>query len=187
MKPVIIDFAGSRGAWRLDLRLPGVRLGLLMLALAILLGGAALHRALRLDAELATARQAQAALLANETKAADETRARLRLAAPDALLLHQSVLQRGLPWEAIFQAFEAAPQARLLAFEPDVASGVVKVQARIADIAALQGYLAELQASAVFVRVSLLRHEVAAQGGIDFQYEAVLAAPYRLPEPAVTP
>ena len=178
----MIDFAGSGGAWRWDLRLPGVRLGLLMLALAILLGGAAVYRVLRLDAELAVARAAGAALLATRDKAAGANRERLRLAGPDAQLLRQAALQRALPWEAIFDAFETVPDARLLAFEPDVAGGVVKVQARIADIAALQGYLTELQASPVFVRVNLLRHETAPEGGIDFQYEAVLAAPYRLPE-----
>ena len=189
MKPVMIDFASSGSVWRRDLRLPGMRLGLLMLALATMLGGAALQRVLRLDAELATARSAHAALIATNDRAAVANRARLQLAGPDALLLRQAALQRGVPWEAIFSAFEAVPEARLLAFEPDVANGVVKVQARIADLSALQGYLAGLQTSPVFVSVNLLRHETAADGGIDFQYEAVLAAPYRLPQagPAVTP
>lgn len=183
MKPVMIDFADRRSPWRWDWRLPAVRLGVLMLVLAAVLGAAAAQRSLRLGGELARARAGHAALLQQHERAASANRERMRLGAQDAQLLRQSELQRALPWEAIFRAFEQAPQARLVALEPDVARGVVKVQARIADIAALQGYLAALQESPVFVRVSLLHHEAAPEGGIGFNYEAVLASPYRLPEP----
>lgn len=185
MPAMIIDFAGAQSPWRRDWRMPGVRISLALVALALLAGGAALQRGLQVRQELAQLRQTLELRRADAARATAALRERDRLGSADEPMLRQAALQRAVPWEAIFRAFERAPAARLESFEPDVARGVVKVQANLGDVGAVQDYLAALQASPVFLRVNLLRHEALADGGgLNFQYEAVLAAPYRLPDPA---
>lgn len=184
MPAMIIDFAGAQSPWRRDRRMPGVRIALVLLALALLAGGAALQRGLQVRQELAQLHQTLELRRAETSRASAAQRDRDRLGSADEPMLRQAALQRAVPWEAIFRAFERAPAARLESFEPDVARGVVKVQANLADVGAMQDYLAALQANPVFLRVNLLRHEALADGGgLNFQYEAVLAGPYRLPEP----
>lgn len=183
MKPMLIDFSSPRSAWRWDLRMRGTQLFVLLLLASAILGALALERGAQLERQLIETRAASAQLQAKRERSAMAERDRVRLGAEDDTMLRQSALQRGLPWEAVFQAFERAPLARLQSFEPDLARGVVKVQAHMADVAALQDYLRTLQTSPVFMRVTLLRHEAPAEGGVNFHYEAVLAAPYRLPEP----
>lgn len=182
MKPMLIDFAGERGSWRWDWRMPGTRLFLVLLLLAAGLGALALQRGLQVRREAAQVRAVQAELQAAQEQAALAERNRQRLGAGDAALLRQSERHRALPWEAIFRAFESAPAARLESFEPDLAHGVVKVHAHLAEVGAVQDYLRTLQASPVFLRLALLRHEAAEGGGVNFHYEALLAGPYRLPE-----
>ena len=178
MKPIAIDFAVEPDAWRWDWRMPGTRLFVLLALVSGALGGAAWRRA----QELQQREQAIAAQLeqVEATRRSAVRQAHVRI--DDDALLRQSQLRRALPWEAIFRAFEDAPPVRMDSFEPDVARGVVKVQASADDIAQVQDYLGALQASPVFMRVSLLRHELPPGGkGVSFHYEAVLAAPYRLP------
>lgn len=184
MKPMMIDFADRRGAWRWDWRMRGTQLGVAFTVLAMMLGGVVCERGLRLRHELRQAQAAQAARVAAGEQRERTERRRAQPLAEEAQLLRQSMLQRAQPWEAIFGAFERVPQARLQSFQPDLARGVVKVQANSADLARLQAYLRHLQGSPVFARVSLTRHEAAAEGGIDFHYEAQLSAPYRLPDSA---
>ena len=184
MKRFDIDFAGEGGAWRWDWQMPGTRLFIALAALALLFGAAVMQRAWQIERELAQTRLASADLQRERERMALAERDRLRLGAEDELLLRQSAQLRALPWESIFSAFENAPPVRLQAFEPDPARGVVKVQATMPDVAAMQAYVHALEASPVFRRVNLLRHEVAAEGGgVNAHLEAILAAPYRLPEP----
>ena len=183
MKPFTIDFAGRQSPWRWDLRMPGTRL-FVVLALASLL---ALVAAWRQAAAIEDERRevdATLARLVTQQEAQDESqRTRARATGEQAALLHQAALRRALPWEAIFRAFEDAPTARLAALQPDVARGVVRAQAHLDDVGEVQGYLDTLATSPVLARVTLQRHEVPAQGGgVDFSYEALLAAPYRLPD-----
>ncbi|MFB9243545.1 hypothetical protein IV454_28090 [Massilia antarctica] len=182
MKPMMIDFADQRSVWRWDRRMRGTQLGIAFALLATLLGVLTAERALQVRRDLERARVAQAARLDASEQRARAERSSLQPLAEEAQLLRQSMLQRAQPWEEIFRAFERAPQARLQSFEPDPARGVVKVQANMADVPALQEYLRTLRASPVFARLSLMRHEAAAEGGINFHYEAQLAAPYRLPD-----
>lgn len=183
MKPMLIDFADEGGTWRWDLRRSGTRLFVVMLLLACGLGGLALQRGWQLQREAVQLAAARDALQAAQARTAQDERGLRRRTAGDQALLRQAERQLGLPWEAIFRAFEAAPAARLLSFEPDLAHGTVKVRAHLADAAAVQDYLRTLQASPVFLRVTLLRHEAVEGGGVDFLYQAMLAAPYRLPVP----
>jgi hypothetical protein len=182
MKPLTIDFADQRSAWRWDWRMRGTQLGVVCAVLALLLGALACGRGLRVRHELDQARAAQVARLAASERRERAERSRAQPMAEEAQLLRQSVLQRGQPWEEIFGAFERVPQARLESFEPDLARGVVKVQANMGDVAGLQAYLQSLRASPVFARLNLMRHASAPDGGINFDYEAQLAAPYRLPD-----
>lgn len=182
MKPMMIDFAGQRSPWRWDWRMRGTQLGVALTLLAMVLGGLAFSRGMRVQHALQEARAAQDARLAASEQRERAERGRAQPMAEEVQLLHQSILQRAQPWEAIFGAFERVPQARLQSFEPDLARGVVKVQANMVDVAALQDYLTSLRGSPVFARLSLIRHEAAAEGGINFHYEAQLAAPYRLPD-----
>lgn len=184
MKPVAIDFAARPGAWRWDWRMPGTRLFVVLALVSGVLGGAAWQRANGLRER----QQAVAEQLAHLNDSRRGAARQVRTRSEDQAMLRQSQLQRALPWEAIFRAFETAPPVRMDTFEPDVTRGVVKVQASGGDIGQVQDYLAALQASPVFMRVSLLRHELPADGkGVTFHYEAVLAAPYRLPSSGSTP
>ncbi len=194
MKPIRIDFAdervGWRCLWRFDARMPATRFAVACALLALAAGSLALVRGQALRQATADTHAQHMRLQAARDDAARRAGAQLRLAAADQALLRQGELQRALPWEAIFQAFESAPPVRLHTFEPDLARGVVKVQASLADVAALQQYLRALQANPVFQRVSLLRHEAPPEGdGINAHYEAILSAPYRLPqtEPGAEP
>ncbi|MDM5181444.1 hypothetical protein PO883_30140 [Massilia sp. DJPM01] len=182
MKPMMIDFADRRSVWRWDWRMRGTQLGIAFTLLACVLGFLAVERALQVRRGLEQARVAQAARLDASEQRARSERSRMQPLAEEAQLLRQSMLQRAQPWEDIFRAFERVPQAHLQSFEPDLARGVVKVQANMADVPALQDYLRTLRGSPVFARLSLMRHEAAAEGGVNFHYEAQLAAPYRLPD-----
>lgn len=183
MKPMLIDFADEGGSWRWDLVRAGTRLFLALLLLACGLGGLALQRGWQLQRELAELDAAEDARRAAQRSAARDERGTRQRTAGDEALLRLAERHLGLPWEVIFRAFETAPAARLISFEPDLARGVVKVRAHLADAAAVQNYLRVLQASPVFLRVTLLRHEMAEGGGVEFLYQAMLAAPYRLPAP----
>ncbi|MDQ1817345.1 hypothetical protein RBA41_28970 [Massilia sp. CCM 9210] len=182
MKLMMIDFADQRSVWRWDWRMRGTQLGIAFTLLAGVPGFLTVERVLQVRRDLEQARVAQAARVDASEQRARSERSRLQPMAEEAQLLRQSMLQRAQPWEEIFRAFERVPQARLQSFEPDLARGVVKVQANMADVAGLQEYLRSLHGSPVFARLSLMRHEAAAEGGINFHYEAQLAAPYRLPD-----
>lgn len=182
MKPMRIDFAG-RGPWRWRADLGAVRLGAVLLLCAALAGGLAWQRGLELQGEAAQALQARLERESVRHNADSAALAQAEAGAEEAQLLRQSALRRALPWEAVCAAFEEAPLVRMESFAPDLGAGVVKVQANAPDVAALQRYLQALRASPVFVRVGLLRHEAQPDGSVKFDFEAVLAGPYRLPEP----
>jgi len=183
MKPMRIDFARERGPWRWHWRLGAVRLGLMLMLAAAILGAAAWQRGASLQAEAAQALEARLRLESARETADNAARAQAAVGVEEMQLLRQSTLRRSMPWEAICAAFEGAPLVRMESFAPDLGAGVVKVQANAADVAALQRYLQSLRVSPVFMRVGLLRHEALADGGVKFDFEAVLAGPYRMPEP----
>jgi hypothetical protein len=179
----MIDFADRRQSWRWDLRMAGTRLFLVFGTMALLLAALAWQRAGELQAEQASLEERLARLQARQQRSAADQKRSLHAGSEDEALLRQAHLLRALPWEAVWRAFEAAPGARMESLEPDLARGVVKVRATVLEVGQVQDYLDRLQTSPVFRRVSLLRHELAADGqGVGFQYEAVLAAPYRLPD-----
>lgn len=187
MKPLRIDFAESPSVWRWSLRLPSVRFFMIFLLLALIVGGLAWSRGLKLQAEVRHAQIALTSLQDLQEKSAVAEQSQARLGAEEEALWRQAERQRALPWEAVFRAFEEAPPMRFQTFEPDLARGVVKVQAQAPDIGGAQSYLVALQANPVFVRVSLLRHEAQAEGGVSFHFEAVLTQAYRLPEQEARP
>lgn len=187
MKPMRIDFAESPSVWRWSLRLPGVRFFMIFLLLALIVGGLAWVRGQQLQREIGYAQAAQANLQNLQEQNAVAEPGQARLGAEEEALWRQAERQRALPWEAVFRAFEEAPPMRFQTFEPDLTRGLVKVQAQAPDIGGAQSYLVALQASPVFVRVSLLRHETLAEGGVSFHFEAVLAQAYRLPEQEARP
>jgi hypothetical protein len=183
MSPFLIDFANQRSPWRWDLRMTSTRLFLLMTVVALGMLVAAWQQG-RVTAQEREALEAQLArLVARQEAQADQQRRRTQASSEHDALLRQAATQQGLRWEAIFRAFEGAPGARLESLQPDLASGVVKVQAHVQDVGQIRAYLDMLATSPVFMRISLRRHELPPQGGgATFHYEAVLAAPYRLPE-----
>jgi Tfp pilus assembly protein PilN len=183
MKPMLIDFAGPQDPWRRDLRMPGTRLALLLALGAVMALAAAWQQAQELTRERLALESRQARLAARQQAQAEQQRRAAQASGEHLEVRRKAVAQRALPWEAIFRAFESAPAARLESWAPDLANGVVKVQAHAHDIAQVQDYLAALQGSPVFKGVTLQRHELPPQGGgVNFTYEALLAAQYRLPE-----
>jgi hypothetical protein len=183
MQPMRIDFARERGPWRWRWNLGAVRLGALLMLAAAAAGVMAWQRGASLQAEGEQARQTRLQLETSRESADRVARAQADVGVEEMQMLHQAALRRSMPWEAICAAFEAVPLVRMESFSPDLGAGVVKVQANAADVAALQRYLQALRVSPVFMRVGLLRHEALAGGGIKFDFEAVLAGPYRMPEP----
>lgn len=183
MKPMPIDFAGQQHAWRWDARMPATRLALLAALAAVLALGAAWLEVRAIQDERLAVQARLARVSALQAAQAEREQRSARASGEADALLRRAAVQRALPWEAIFRAFESSSAARLESWAPDLASGVVKVQAHADGIGQAQDYLAVLQASPVFQRVSLQRHELPPQGeGVNFTYEAVLAASYRLPE-----
>lgn len=186
MKPIHMDFSGSTHPWRRDLRMPATRLALLVGVAALLALGAAWQQVRALEDERLSLESHLARLSAQQAAQAEREQRAARAGGEQQAVLQKAAAQRALPWEAIFRAFEAAPTVRLESWAPDLSSGVVKVQAHADDIGQVQDYLTQLQASPVFQRVSLQRHELPPQdGGVNFSYEALLAAAYRLPERSV--
>lgn len=183
MKPMRIDFGRERGPWRWQWRLGAVRLGVLLMLAAAVVGAMAWQRGASLQAEAAQALETRLQLESARETADNLARAQADGGVEEMQLLRQSTLRRSMPWEAICAAFEAVPLVRMESFAPDLGAGVVKVQANATDVAALQRYLQTLRVSPVFMRVGLLRHEALAGGGVKFDFEAVLAEPYRMPQP----
>ena len=183
MKPMLIDFAHDTGPWRTDLRMPATRAALVVALIAAVALAGAWQRAQTMKEQRLALELELARLVAYQQVRDDRQRLLVRSGGEHAEVLRKAAVQRALPWEAIFRAFESAPAARLESWAPDLTLGIVKVQAQADNIAQVQDYLATLQASPVFARVSLQRHELPAQGtAVNFSYEAVLAAPYRLPD-----
>jgi len=183
MNPMRIDFAGKRGPWRWHWSLGAVRVGVLLMLAAAVVAGLAWQRGAALQVQAEQALQERQRLESEREAADNVARALAEVGAEEMRLMRQSTLRRSMPWEAICAAFEAAPLVRMESFAPDLGAGVVKVQANAADVAALRRYLQALRVSPVFMRVGLLRHEALADGGVKFDFEAVLAGPYRMPEP----
>lgn len=188
MKPMLVDFAGAQSPWRWDLRMAGTRLALLLALGSVLALGAAWREVRSVEQERMAVQARMARLAALQAAQAERDQRSARASGENDAVLRRAAVQRALPWEAIFRAFEAAPGARLESWAPDLTNGLVKVQAHAGSIGQAQDYLAALQASPVFRRVSLQRHELPQGGGkgegegVNFTYEALLAAPYRLPE-----
>ncbi|MFZ6756040.1 hypothetical protein ACO0K9_02380 [Undibacterium sp. Ji50W] len=180
MKPVQINFAEKNNPWRWDVRNRGVQVFLVLMSLALCVAILVWRGWQDMQSELVRLDEKRAQMQAGQDQGADQ--ARKQLGNDEAVLLRQSEFLRNLRWEAIFQAFEAVPGAGLDAFEPELTRGVVRVQAHIADVVAMQAYLRELQKSPVFLRVNLLRHETQAtqDARVNFHFEVILAEPYRL-------
>ncbi len=183
MKPMIIDFALSHSPWHWNLRRSGVRIFIVLVITALFAGSLAWTRGLHLMEAEQTAREALAHLQEQQNGAVAALQSEVRVGVEEETLIRQAERQRNLPWETIFQAFEAAPLVHLQVFEPDMTRGLVKVQAQTPSLAAAQDYLRALQTNAVFSRVSLSHHEALADGaGVLFHFETTLAGNYRLPE-----
>lgn len=186
MKPMQIDFAEKNNPWRWDSRNRGVQVFLVLISLALCVVILIWHGWQGMQSELVRLDEKRVQLQSAQGQGVDA--ARKQLGSDEALLLRQSELLRNLRWEAIFQAFEAVPGVGLDAFEPELARGVVRLQAHSGDIAAMQVYLRDLQKSPVFLRVNLLRHEsqvpqTTQDARVNFHFEVILAEPYRLPAP----
>ncbi|MFP5392063.1 MAG: hypothetical protein ACLGI6_11065 [Gammaproteobacteria bacterium] len=185
MKRTLIDFADERGPWRWDLRMAGTRAFVVLALAALVVGGLAAWRGAALQREQARVEEELERVLARHRSLDAALRKQSAASSEDEQMARQAGQHRALPWEAVFQAFEQVPQGRMESFEPDLARGIVKVQASLPDVDGVQAYLGQLQATGLFTRVDLLRHELAQTGAdVSIQYEAVLGAPYRLPQDA---
>jgi len=184
MKPIRIDFGQDRHPWRWSWQLRSVHFFLLAVLCAGLVIAAVSLRARQMEQELAQAQEALAQLENLRQKNALRQHASERRTPEEEVMEAQSQRLRALPWEAIFQAVEAPEVAvRLQSFEPDPVRGILKLQAKADDLAAMQAYVQALQQSPVFRGVALQRHAIAENAaGVEFACEAVLAAAYRLPE-----
>lgn len=185
MRLIRIEFSGNRSLWAWSLDRASVRMFLAVLLCSALVLVAVLLRARQMEQELAQASDALAQMESLQQKNALRLNAREQQSPEEEAMRLQAQRLRALPWEAIFQAVETptAP-VRVQSFEPDLVRGLVKLQARADDLAAMQAYVRDLQQLPVFRHVALQRHAVPNEegGGIEFACEAVLAATYRLPE-----
>jgi Tfp pilus assembly protein PilN len=73
----------------------------------------------------------------------------------------------GRPWDALFTDVESAAHAQvgLLALEPDVRRGEVRLSGEARDAQALAEYMAALEGTPALERVNLTQHEMVAEGG----------------------
>lgn len=168
MKRTAIDFAApslARSWYRLGPR------GVLLLAAAVLLCGAAIalgtqmlarQRALQLQvaALRATVQTPASAVFAAAAAAAAAAPPPLAAARVDAI--NGAILQLNLPWPALRQAIGAATPATvaLLALEPDARRRSLKISAETRDPDAMIDYVAQLKRQTLFGEVLLLRHEI---------------------------
>lgn len=70
--------------------------------------------------------------------------------------------QLAFPWEPLFQALEKSQQAdiALLSLQPDTKKMQVKLGGEAKDFKAVLTYINQLQASPVFSKIYLIKHEV---------------------------
>ncbi len=71
----------------------------------------------------------------------------------------------GVPWESLFHALESSGNQNitLLAIEPDVEKGQVKISGEAKSFATLMSYMTHLQGQAVLGSVYLQNHDVQAE------------------------
>ena len=181
MKPVQINFAENNHPWHWEWRHRGVQIFLVLVALALCTTVLIWHGWQRLQADVLVLDEKRLQSQRRQEQLDAQAPQSRQLGSEEARLLRQSEYLRNLPWEAIFLAFEAVPDAGLDVFEPELMRGVIRVQAHTANLAALQAYLRDLQKSPVFSRVNLLRHETQ-ERRLNFHYEVILAEPYRMPD-----
>ncbi len=70
--------------------------------------------------------------------------------------------QLAFPWESLFQALEKAqePNIALLSLQPDTKKMQVKLGGEAKDFNSVLAYIEKLQASPVFSKIYLIKHEV---------------------------
>lgn len=143
---------------------PWLGLGLLLaapLALGMVVGHyQAVTAEMRLwegKAEQAARRSAQGA---TASRALSEQAARAQVI--EVNLANQVVHQLRLPWNTLFTAVEAAarPDIALLALEPDMQNGSVKIGGEAKDFDALLSYVKDLSKREVFGTVVLQNHQI---------------------------
>ena len=104
------------------------------------------------------------AVKANETVVArGQPRKALANVSPEELALARDTVERlGLPWTRLFAALESAAtdQVALLAIEPDMKTGTVKISGDSKDYLAVLGYVLNLSQADALSNVQLVRHEV---------------------------
>jgi len=72
------------------------------------------------------------------------------------------ILALSLPWKEFFEAFEASQNndVAVLAIEPDVQKGIVRISAEAKKMESMLGYASSLQKIALFREVLIMNHQV---------------------------
>lgn len=113
MKPMLIDFARDANVWRFDARMPATRAAIALALVASVALAGAWQRVQTLQEERVTLELRLARLAAQQQAQAERVRSAASNGGEHADMLRKAALQRALPWEAIFRAFESAPTAGL--------------------------------------------------------------------------
>ncbi|CAB3769681.1 PilN domain-containing protein [Paraburkholderia humisilvae] len=116
------------------------------------------------------------------SRAAQTARSRANVArapvdAKQGAAVNAAVARLNLPWDDILNAVEAATPAKvaLLSITPDASRALLRIEAEASSSGVMIDYLKALEQQPLFVRVDLVRHELAkdhTDGVIRFQIEA---------------
>jgi hypothetical protein len=158
-RPLHLDFVDQR---------TGVsRAGILVLALGLVAGGIAVAEFRDVRAQTASLEER----IADFRRLGRREQAPIRVGPTDGKALAQEIrsanavlAQLNLPWDALFRELEAAATdgVTLLAIQPDVASGQVRIGGEAKSYESALAYVSKLEASERFANVFLVSHEVRA-------------------------
>lgn len=105
--------------------------------------------------------QAQEVLSLAQRKAKQET-AQPGFSETRVAAINRAIQRLNLPWSELFSMFERnqSKAVVLLALEPDVASGILKIQAEAKTPEDMVDFVEMLEDEDIFTSVSLIRHEI---------------------------
>jgi hypothetical protein len=113
-----------------------------------------------LEHELGTLARGAGGARGERTADLDNLRARIVLA-------NQVLRKKTVPWDGLFRDIESASDSTigLLAVQPDVATGLVRISGEARDASSLADYMARLETQASLRKVHLVEHEMKREHG----------------------
>ncbi|MCC6532010.1 MAG: PilN domain-containing protein [Burkholderiales bacterium] len=161
MRALALDFAPRRraGAW----------IGWVILLAGVIAAGLTVERLESLEKrrELLEARMQQQARASGRSSTSGAAAESPQAAERRTLARRAIVRGLGRPWDALFADIESAAHedVALLAIEPDVRRGDVRISGEARDAPALSAYIAHLERTHALERVHLVQHERVADAG----------------------